>query len=277
MVKNDKQPLVSVIMATFNEPVEFLSKAIESILHQTYSHLELLIADDSTEPSTIKAIDDYAAKDQRIVLIRDEKKMGFVTALNTALQQAKGDFIARMDGDDISLPDRLENQINYVKEHSDIDVLGGHIYIINERNKITSLRRYKVKEKDFIRMFAFRNPLAHPTILFRRTIVDNGYMYDTSFKKAEDLELYLRLYNHGYRLGNMDEFLLNYRIVGDMQKKRRHDNWYYNHKARAKNFSWRKPFFSICSWGISYIYLYIPSKLISFLYKRENNKVMGLE
>lgn len=74
MGKNDNQPLVSVIMATFNEPVEFLSQAIESILHQTYAHLELLIADDSTKEETIHAIDKYANEDTRVSVIREKTK-----------------------------------------------------------------------------------------------------------------------------------------------------------------------------------------------------------
>jgi len=272
MEKPGKQPLVSVIMATFNEPVEHLRSAVESILEQTYQHIELLIADDSTDTATIKAIDVIAASDARIIVIRQQQKMGFVQAINTALSEAKGELIARMDADDIALPDRIANQVAYAAKHPEIDLFGGHIYIIDANDKVTSLRKYKVDSKSFTRMFVYRNPLAHPTIMFRRTIIEQGYMYDPSFKKAEDLEFYLRLYNHGFHLGNMDEFLLKYRIIGDMQKKRQYDNWCYNHKARARNFNWHKPLFSICSWIVSFLYIYIPNRLISFFYKRENNK-----
>ena len=259
-------------MATYNEPVEYLSQAVDSILGQTHDHLELLIADDSTSQATIQMIDDYALRDNRVVVIRGENRMGVAGARNEALKKAKGELIALMDADDISLRDRLEKQVRYAGENQDIDLFGGPIYIIDGHNRVTSQRKYKVDNKQFMRMFAYRNPLAHPTIMFRRSIVDSGFLYDPTYKRAEDLEFYLRLFNNGYRLGNMDEFLLNYRIIGDMQKKRQSDNWQYNHKARSKNFNWHYPAFSLISWITSCVYLRMPNKIISFLYKRENNK-----
>lgn len=271
MEKKDKYPLVSVVMATFNEPVEYISQSIESILHQTYSHLELIIADDSTHDDTRTTIDQYAQQDSRITVVRESSKMGIAIARNKCFQLAKGNYIAIMDGDDISLPDRIERQIAFANDHPDVDLFGGHINIINESGKIVAQRKYKTTPNSFLRMFIFRNPLAHPTIFFRRRIIDEGFFYDVNYKKAEDLEFYLRLFKNGFHLTNMDAFLLNYRIIGDMQKKRKYDNWYYNHKSRAKNFNWRHPIFSICSWCVSYIYLYVPSKTVSLLYKKENN------
>ena len=109
MSKN--KPLVSVIMATFNEQERFIKESIDSILGQTYQNLELLIADDSTNNDTIRVIDDFARRDNRVKVIRKESRMGFVKALNIALKEAKGEYIARMDGDDVALPDRFKKQI----------------------------------------------------------------------------------------------------------------------------------------------------------------------
>ncbi len=272
MESSDKSyhPLVSVVMATFNESVKFITSAINSILHQTYSNLELLICDDSTDAKTIGAIDSLASSDARIKVIRKHDRMGFVTALNEGLENAKGELIARMDGDDIALNSRLEKQVAYAAAHPEISLFGGNIYIINEQDEVVSERRYKTTPNKIRQMFMYRNPLAHPTIMFRRDIIDCGFLYDPRFKKAEDVEFYLRLYKHGYQFGNIDAFLLKYRVVGDMQKKRKSDNWYYNHKARAKNFIVSKPLFSICSWTISLIYQYMPQQVISYLYKKEN-------
>ena len=259
MEKKDNMPLVSVVMATFNEPVNFISQSIESILHQTYAHLELIIADDSTNEDTIRTIDDFAKQDKRIIVVREKEKMGIAVARNRCFKLAKGDYIAIMDGDDISLPDRIERQLAFAKKNPDVDLFGGHINIINENGNIVAKRKYKTTPDDFLRMFIYRNPLAHPTIFFRRRIIDEGFLYDVNYKKAEDLEFYLRIFKNGFHLTNMDAYLLNYRIVGDMQKKRKYDNWYYNHKSRAKNFNWHHPLFSICSWCVSYIYLYASS------------------
>jgi glycosyltransferase EpsE len=272
MENNDKlhHPLVSIVMATFNEPVDFITEAIESILHQTYNNWELLICDDSTNADTIDAINQLANTDSRIKIIRKSERMGFVNALNEGLSNAKGELIARMDGDDIAIDTRLEKQVAFAVTHPNISLFGGNIYIINERGEVLTERHYETSPHKIQRMFMYRNPFAHPTIMFRRNIIDRGFFYDTQFKKAEDVEFYLRLYKNGYQFRNLNDFLLKYRVVGDMQKKRQLDNWYFNHKARSKNFIRSKPLFSICSWFISLVYKYTPKKVISYLYKREN-------
>lgn len=266
------EPLISVIMATFNEPKQFIEESISSILSQTYRNLELLIADDSTNEITISVIDHFASMDNRVVVIRKKERMGFVNALNEALHQAKGDYIARMDGDDISLPNRFELQLKYAEDHPDIDVFGGSMHIINEKSEITAQKKYPTEKKQLNRYFIFRNPLAHPTIMFRRKIIEDGYYYDPVFKKAEDLEFYLRLTNNHFKIGNLDEFLLKYRVLGGFSGKRAKDNWKYNHKARKKNFSLKRPFFSLGSYSISLIYKHLPSAFVDYMYKRENTE-----
>lgn len=273
MENKDNSPLVSVIMATYNEPQALIKQAIDSILKQTYNNIELIIADDSTKEETINTIDEAASSDNRVVIVRKLSRMGFVNALNFALQTAKGELIARMDGDDVSISDRIEKQVNFARQHPDCDVFGGSMNIINEKGDIISERNYPSSALAFKRMFVFRNPLAHPTIMFRRKIIDNGFFYDPQFKKAEDLEFYLRLYKNGFKICNMQDKLLNYRVVGDLRNKREHDNWYYNHKARTKNFIITKPIFSSLSWLVSLAYEFAPKSIISYIYNRENSKV----
>ncbi len=263
-------PLVSVIMATFNEPKLFIEESISSILNQTYQNLELLIADDSTNSDTIKVIDDFAAADNRIILIRKKERMGFVNALNEALNQAKGDFIARMDGDDVSLPDRFDIQLSYALKHPEIDVFGGDMDIIDEHNQVKSERRYPVTSSAIQRKFIFRSPFSHPTLMFKRKIIDDGFRYNPFYKRAEDIDFLMRLYKNGYKFGNTGMKLLRYRVVGDLQNKRSRDQWVYNHKARTDNFIWTKPYFSTASWSVSLLYKYTPSFIVTMFYKREN-------
>jgi glycosyltransferase involved in cell wall biosynthesis len=266
------EPMISVIMATFNEPKLFIEESISSILNQTYRNLELLIADDSTNEETIKVIDGFASKDDRVIVIRKKERMGFVNALNEALHRSKGDYIARMDGDDISLPNRFELQLRFAESHPGIDVFGGSMHIINEKGEITAHKKYPTEAKRLNRYFMFRNPLAHPTIMFRRKVVEDGYYYNPEFKKAEDLELYLRLTNNNFKIGNLDEFLLKYRVLGGFSGKRAKDNWKYNHMARKKNFSLKRPLFSVCSYSISLLYKHLPSAFVNYMYKRENSE-----
>lgn len=264
------KPLVSVVMATFNEPVEHITASIRSILEQTYSNLELIIADDSTNESTIVAIDHLQKEDKRIILIRKNRRMGFVPALNEGLQTARGEYIARMDGDDIADLNRLQTQVNYLSSHKNIDILGGSMDIIDHNGNIISHRSYPSKGMSILLWTVMRSPLAHPTVMFRRVLVDSGYCYDESFPRAEDLEFWLRLRNAGFRIANTSQKLLNYRVVGDLATKRAGNNFKFNYKARLKNLSIRYLLFDVLSICIVKFYCLMPHKLISMVYATEN-------
>lgn len=266
------EALVSVIMATFNEPKQFIEESISSILNQTYSNLELLIADDSISEETINVIDEFASKDNRVHVIRKEKRMGFVCALNIALFQAKGEYIARMDGDDVALPERFEKQVAYFQNNRKIDVLGGAMNILNERSEVTSIRHYPSGGLKLLCWMSLRDPVGHPSVMFRRQIIDDGLRYDESMNKGcEDTEFWFRLRNHGYKIANLQEPLVNYRITVDMASKRDKDN-NANYIARKKNFSWKYFLFDVVSLSSIRLRMLMPSTIISWLYSKENHQ-----
>lgn len=265
-------PLVSIVMATYNEPQEFITASIESVLVQTYTNWELLIADDSTNEGTIQIIDSFAQKDKRIKIIREKTRMGFVKALNIGLKYSKGIYIARMDGDDIALPDRLEKEIDYLQKNQDVDVIGGAMNIINEKGEIVSERFYPLGGYKLHLWTIFRNPLAHPTVMFRSTIVQEGFFYNEEQKKAEDIEFWLRLKKNKFNIQNLPDKVLNYRVVGNLGLKRNRENWLYNFRARKMNFCWRYPLFSILSIIISFMFVITPNKVVKYIYKRENRE-----
>ncbi len=268
---NNKAPLVSVIMATFNDKPDYLDKAINSILNQSYNHFELIIVDDSTNENTKSVIDSYGS-DPRIKIVRDKEKIGFVRALNRALDMAKGDYIARMDGDDIAVVDRLEKQVRYLETNSDTDILGGQIDIIDSEGVITGRRVYPLKGIKLLAFFTVRSPLAHPTVVFRRSIVDNGHRYNEELPKAEDIDFWLRLYNAGYTLKNLPDTLLNYRVDSDFVEKRvkNHDQENYVIKVRRENFSRNHIVFSVISYVMTYIRKLVPDRIKINEYKKEN-------
>lgn len=263
-------PLVSVVMATYNEPQEFITASINSILAQTYVNWELLIADDSTNEGTIQIIDTFVKKDKRIKVIREETRMGFVKALNIGLKSSKGIFIARMDGDDIAMPDRLEKEIGYLMNHQEADIIGGAMNIINEKEEITSERFYPLGGYKLHLWSVFRNPLAHPTVMFRASIIKRGFLYNEEQKKAEDIEFWLRLKKNKFNIHNLPDKVLNYRVVGNLSLKRTRENWIYNFRARKMNFCWRYPLFSALSIIISFLFVITPNKVVECIYKREN-------
>ena len=264
-------PEVSVIIATYNEPENVIRQSVQSILSQTFTNLEVLILDDSTSEETRKTLDTFTF-DPRVKIIRSETRMGFVHSLNIGLKQAKGQFIARMDGDDVSLPDRIAKQVAYLGEHPSISVLGGSMNIINEKDQIISYRKYPTGSFAFNWLSVYRTPLAHPTVMMRRNIVDAGFFYDESYKKSEDLEFWLRLRKNGFNLANMPDFLLNYRVCGDLSKKRVNNHWDYNLKARKKNFTWKLPIINSLSILVSFMYSIMPTSIMRTIYSIENNR-----
>ena len=272
---NLKTPDVTVVMPTYNEPSDIIYQSIASILGQTLNNLELLIIDDSTNPETRNKINELAS-DKRVTIIRENQRIGFVKALNLGLKQAKGKFIARMDGDDVSVKNRLELQLSFLEKHSQYSVVGGAMNIINEEGIITNIRTYPASS--FLLHFwsAFRSPVSHPTIMMRREIIDKGYFYDENFLMAEDTEYWLRLMKNGFKFYNLPDILLNYRVCGEFVKKRSDNHFINNYKARYKNFSWESPVKSILSIIVARAYILTPDFVRKKIYSLENKKAKYL-
>lgn len=269
---NQHSPLISVVMATFNDKPKFINQAIQSILDQTYSNFELLILDDSTDEDTKETIDSF--NDPRIRVIRGNERLGFVPSLNKGLDLAKGDYIARMDGDDISDKDRFLKEVNFLNLHQGIDVVGGQISIIDENGNITGERNYPLGGLKLLTFFTLRTPVAHPTAMFRRKIIDKGFRYDESLKKAEDIDFWIRLYNAGYHFANVKDKVLKFRVESDFMEKRvnNKDQESYVLMIRRKNFSLKHPFFSTVDYLMTYAREFYPDSLKRKIYNSENKK-----
>ncbi len=269
----EREPLVSVIMATYNDKPVYIEKSIKSILEQTYKNFELLILDDSTNQDTKDAIDKYV-DDKRVHIFRENIKLGFVSSLNKGLELANGEYIARMDGDDIASKDRFEKQVKFLNAHHSTDILGGQIKVIDENDNITGSRSYPLGGSKLLLFFLIRTPIAHPTVMFRRKIVDAGFHYDVLYKKAEDIDFWIRLYNAGYKFRNLPDTIVNFRVESDFMEKRviNHAQEDYVLKARRNNFTWKRPFFSIADLIMSYVRKLTPDGLMAKLYEQENGK-----
>jgi glycosyltransferase involved in cell wall biosynthesis len=186
-----------------------LEEAIESVLNQTYRDFEFIIINDGSKDASGTVIDRYAVQDGRIVAIHHDN-MGHANSLNKALGLAKGEYIARMDADDISLPTRFEKQIEYMDAHSDIAVLGTSICLIDEDGKQYQEIIHTVSSEDIAKEIFDANPLAHPSVLIRKNIILEMNGYRPVFDPAEDYELWLRI-SEKYKIANLPEILLLYR------------------------------------------------------------------
>ncbi|MFT5871496.1 MAG: glycosyltransferase involved in cell wall biosynthesis [Clostridium sp.] len=209
----NKKLLVSVIMSVYNEKENWLRESIESILNQSHKNLEFIIILDNPNNKKLDAvIEDYCKKDTRIRYFKNEKNIGLVKSLNSALSYAQGNFIARMDADDISMPGRIEKQWNYLNTHPDIDFMGARCINIGEDG--TELYRDAIIPEN---MKLIKSCLVnvdfvnHPTWFFRKECSDKNKGY-REITCAEDYDFLLRLITNGFKLANTNEFLVRYRI-----------------------------------------------------------------
>ncbi len=262
-------PAVSVIIATFNERPSVVRTALCSILRQTYADFELLVMDDSTDTSTVEAIDALAG-DDRVTVVRREKRMGKSRARNIGLEMARGRYIAIMDGDDESLPERLSVQVAFLDAHKDVYMVGGQMNIVNDAGDVVSSRHYPLSDIALRFYSVFRNPIAQPAMMLRRELVDAGLRYNETLDLCEDLDLILRVMNDAYRIGNVSETVLNYREGADFAEKRTKKDEIENMvSVRRSNFDRRCFLRSSMSWIVTWLYTYMPKGLLRKLYKIE--------
>ncbi len=197
-------PLVTVLLPVYNCE-NYVFKAVESILNQTYSHFELLIIDDCSTDSTVAKIQLF--KDDRIRLIVKPQNTGYTNSLNYGITIAKGKYIARMDGDDISLPTRFEKQVAFLEKNPDVVVCGTAFKIIDTDIVVTG-----PSDNEDVKIALLKDScIGHPTAMIRKSILDlNTVCYNKSMEPAEDYDLWIRLLAYG-KLSNLKEVLFNYR------------------------------------------------------------------
>lgn len=212
-------PLVSVVMPVYNGGL-YLEEAIESILNQTYRDFEFIIINDGSTDRSLEVIERYANQDDRIVVI-NRKNKGLVYTLNEGIDKAKGKYIARMDADDISLPIRFEKQVKYM-ETENIDICGSHYFLINESGNIDGLNLSPLSNETCFITLVSKVPFAHPSVMIRKScLADNNLQYGQSkYKKAEDFDLWIRMYEKGAKFGNVNDILFKYRVVTNSLSKR---------------------------------------------------------
>lgn len=207
-----EQGKLSVIMSVYNEKEVWLKESLESVLRQTYSNFEFIIVLDNPEQTELeKIIKEYAEKDPRIIFIKNKRNFGLVYSLNEALEVAKGEFIGRMDADDISEPERFEIEIDALLKKN-LDVVGGRITYINENDEYIGLSTsYGLSEETCKKSLGLRNIISHPTWLVRKSVFDDIGKYNDVYA-AEDYEWLCRASSNGFQISNIDDVILKYRL-----------------------------------------------------------------
>ena len=200
------KPRVTVLMPVYNA-ASYVAAAMESILSQTYRDFEFLIIDDGSTDQSTQIIS--ACDDPRIRFHTNDQNLGITRTLNKGLDLARGEYIVRMDADDISLPKRLERQVAFMDSNPDVGVCGTWFETFGES---VGVCRIPVAPEDVQAHLLFHNTLAHPASCFRRqTFIEKGLRYDEQYLHAEDFKLWQRASEH-FPIANIAEVLLKYNI-----------------------------------------------------------------
>lgn len=267
---------IAIIQSVYkNDNAYYLKQAIDSILYQSYNNIMLYIGIDGPIGKDLNSVLSEYLNNAKIKILRYKENRGLASTLNDLLRELKTSdyqYIARMDADDISTLDRFEKQISFLEAHQNIDMIGGAINEIdeegNDRDKVT---KYPCNPDECRKFFAKRNPVAHPTVMFRRSFFDKaGWRYPTDYVRNEDTRLWHEGYKHGCVIANLPDVVLNFRMTDSMFKNRR------NGKAFAKSqLQLRKQIKKELGYGFTaYVYAYAtyllmisPSWILKLAYK----------
>lgn len=211
--------MISIIMGVYNCE-STLEEAIKSIIYQTYTNWELIICDDGSIDNTYNIAKYFESQDPRIRVIRNKCNRGLAASLNECLKYINGDYIARMDGDDISEKNRLEVQVEFLKNHGEYDLVGTLMQSFDEKGKKHIIGIKEIPEKTDLPRF---NPFHHATILMKSSVMEKlqGYRIAKNTQRAEDVELWFRFYKNGYRGYNLQVPLYRVREDEDAYRRRK--------------------------------------------------------
>jgi glycosyltransferase involved in cell wall biosynthesis len=202
-------PRVSVLMSVYNGE-QYLKDAIESILSQTFCDFEFIVIDDGSSDSTPDILAHYQQREPRVLAHRFDHNRGLSAALNFGIRLARGEYIARMDADDISLPNRLQEQVGFMDAHPEIGVCGTWVELIGAIEG--QIWKYPTRHEAIHARMLFANTLVHPSVIMRVvSIKENALQYDEDVRYAQDYELWGRAIT-SVQFANLDQILLQHRI-----------------------------------------------------------------
>ena len=227
---------VGVILPVYkNDKVDYLSKAVESVLYQTYREFHLYVGIDGPVGDDLQCTLDVLGRQEKISIIRFPNNRGLACTLNDLLDicfKEGYEYIARMDADDISMIDRFDKQLKYLQMHPDVDVVGGSIDEIDkEGRKRGKVIVYPETSPECREFFSKRNPHAHPAVMFRKSFFDKlgGKKYRPEYRQNQDTMLWYDGMIAGTQHANIPDVVLNFRMTDAMFKKRR-NGWAFAKK-----------------------------------------------
>ena len=258
--------MISVIMSVYNERLEWLQAAVNSVLNQTYTDFEYIIIIDNPnlKKDSVTFLEEIAERDPRVHLHFNEKNMGLMKSLNVGIQISKGEYIARMDADDISFPDRLEKEVTFIKTNGFDMISANRVDIDEDGNEISRNSHLKNDPENHL---PYTNFIVHPSVLIKTEVIRNlgGYR---EFYNSEDYDMWLRVLSAGYRIGILDDYVIYYRIRQTSMSLKNKLETYYITKYQ-QNLYWERVKTGKDSFTVDHFKSYMANKDIS---EKENEK-----
>ncbi|MDL2225209.1 glycosyltransferase [Eubacteriales bacterium OttesenSCG-928-M02] len=203
-------PLVTVIMSAYNDQI-YIRSAIESILTQSFMDFEFIITDDASSDDTLSILMEYMRSDSRIKILRNEKNQGLTVSLNNMIIQSNGQYIARMDADDIAIKNRLFMQVEYMENNPAVDLCFSDTILIDAKGEVLCSSWRPSSVQKILRVLEWRNFIPHPSVMIKSSVIKR-YMYNPACRTGQDLELWLRLREDNKKFGYIAKPLIFYRI-----------------------------------------------------------------
>lgn len=214
MLKSDSTSLISIGIPFYNAQ-QYLGYAINSVLSQMYENWELILVDDGSSDKSLAIAGMYAKKDSRIKVISDGRNMKLPYRLNQLVKESKGDFIARMDADDIMHPERIEKQLKFLELNQCYDLVSTGLVSIDNDNEVKGFRGVTHVYNDFSTI-SLEYPILHPSVMARKSWYDRN-CYSETYPRAEDFELWTRsIINNDFKMAVLPDLLLFYREEGNL-------------------------------------------------------------
>lgn len=205
------RPVVSVIMSVYNGETH-LAQAIESIIKQTYKAIEFIIIDDASTDNSPAILKEFAERDQRIRVMRNQENIGLTRSLNKGLRICHGEFIARQDADDFSSPERIAKQVYFMTCNPDVMLLGTSGCLMDEKGKVLHNERVVSGTNRLRKLIIKKNQFFHGSVMIRKSCLSKIGLYNEEFRSGQDYDLFLRIAEN-YAIENLWETLYHYRIT----------------------------------------------------------------
>ncbi len=257
--------MISVVMSVYNERLDWLQMAVKSILDQTYTDFEYIIIIDNPQlnEASVSFLKEVSAKDSRVQLHFNEENIGLMRSLNVGLGLVHGEYIARMDADDISFPDRFEKELAFLTSNKYDMVSANRIDIDEEGNEISRAKHIKNTPEKHL---PYNNFIVHPSVIVKTNVMKKlgGYR---EFYNSEDYDMWLRVLSAGYKIGILEDYVIYYRIRQTSMSLRNKLESYYITKYQQQLY-WERVNTGSDSFSVEHFKSYMATKDISI----ENNK-----